>query len=743
MSIMLRIMLASTSAMAMPMAAFAQDGAAAQPDQETATSGRSVGLEEIIVTATRRAESLQRVPLTVTAMTETGLRDAGIQNSRELQIATPGLTFNQAGGGFAQPYIHGIGTEITTPGGENSVPIFIDDVYVSQSLLGVQQLGGVERVEVLKGPQGTLYGRNASGGAINIQTKNPGNDPEGDLSASYGNYNAIKLQGYVSVPLSESLAANIAATFEDRDGFGKSLNTGQDINDLHYYSVRAKLRYHPTDNFEAILTGHYFDKDDKDHIGYTYTTAFGTSPVPVAVGANVTYNSQDLYTAYNNLGSRVQAGGANLRLKVELGDTTLTTVSSYAKMKNRIGVDYVSASLPVFNFQAITEARTFTQSIYVNGRIGDLTWTGGIQYLNDISSFGPNFAYVSGPAEPDTAAYASIKTESIAGYAEGTYAFNDIFKITGGVRLNRDRKTQRRLQIYGGPGLGNIDSPNEGAGTLLSSTPRNGRTFNSFTFKISPQAQITPDLLVYAKVETGFKSGTFNSLVAGDSVKPERITSYEAGFKSELFDDRVRVNLSAFLYNLKDLQIFYLNPQNGTTLIQSAPRSRIWGADLEVMAKLTEGLTLSAGATYLNAKYRDYVANSVYAPDPGGPGNQALFGVDVSGNRMQRAPEFTGNIRATYDFPLPDESGKLKANVQYYYSDSYYGDAIERFKIDSFDVVNAGLEYTLPGDRLSLEVWGRNLFNKFYFTYATVDPFGDRASPSDPRTYGATVRYKF
>jgi iron complex outermembrane recepter protein len=731
--------LLTTSALPLASQASAQTTA---PEQAAAPDNANQ-LEDIVVTATRRAENLQKVPLTVTALTTQGIRDSGIQNTRELQITTPGLTFTQAGGGFAQPYIHGIGTEITTPGGENSVPIFIDDVYISQSLLGVQQLAGVERVEVLKGPQGTLYGRNASGGAINIQTKNPGHDPEGDLSLSYGNYNEVKAQGYVSVPLSGKVFANFAGTYEDHTGYGKSLNTGRDINDLHYYSMRGKILFEASDNFDVMVTGHYYNKDDKDHLGYSYTSEFGTTPLAAALGGRVTFQSRDLYTAFNGLGSKVEAGGANLRANLHLGDTTITSLTSYAKMTNYIGVDYVGADIPIFNFQAQDQARTITQSLFANGQFAALTWTAGVQYLNDKSSFTPNYVYTGGPAEATTATYATIKTESIAGYAEGTYAFGDIFKLTAGVRYNHDKKTQERLDVYAGPGLGDIYHPIDGGGTLISSTPKNSRTFNSVTFKVSPQAQITKDILLYGKVETGFKSGTYNATVAFDAVKPEKITSYEVGLKSEFLDDRLRLNISGFYYNLRNLQVFYTDPATGGTLIQSAPRERIYGADVEASALIARGLTISGGATFLSAKYRDYVANSVYAPNPGGIGNATLFGVDVAGNYMQRAPKFTGNARVTYDLPLPDNMGQLRANAQYYYSGKFYGDAIERFVIHHYNILNAGLEYTFPNKHLSLEVWGRNLTNAFYFTAITIDPFGDRGSPSDPRTYGGTIRYRF
>lgn len=716
----------------------AQTGAATQPAESEDAAGSPAGIDDIVVTANRRSESLQSTPLTITALGGEQLIDRGVTSSLELQKVTPGLFYGN-NGGFAQPYIRGVGTSITVPGAESSVATFIDDVYQSQPFFTIQSLNAIERVEVLKGPQGVLYGRNATGGAIRIQTKNPSDRFETDHELTYGNYDQLRYSGYVSVPLSDGLAANLAVVLTDRDGFGRILNGTGRVSSEQYASFRGKLSWQASDNLGFLLTGYYFNEHDRNNTTTTYSDRFGSIPTAVGLGGKVTYYSQDIYSSYP-IANAIEAIGGNLRTTLEIGDVTITSVTALSKLSYLQGGDFLSASIPIFNFQARDGGGNgFYQTLEAVGAAGALEWVVGGSYTDDEGRFdtldvfvGPNLA---------TQTFAQVSTRAYALYARASYDLTDRLNVTAGLRYTDERKRQDRIEAF------------NAAGVRTSLTPPSSRSWSRVTWQGLLKYQLD-DIMLYGKIETGFKSGTVNTLVPGGYIDPETITSYEAGIKSDLLDRRLRINLSGFFYRYKNLQQQYNDVATGSSLLESAERARVYGGELQIEAAPTERLRLTASTNLMRGTFIEFDSGGQFIPraatnpvPPGGSPGPANAGnivtrLDVSGNRMMRAPDVTGTVSATYTVPFAS-GAKLDATASYYYSSKVYFDATNRIAQPAYGLLDARLTYHLSGERVSLALWGRNLTDETYISGSALSANGDQIRIGAPRQYGVTARYAF
>ncbi len=712
-----------------PGAVFAQDvDPVAAPAAEE--QGEAGPLGEIIVTANRRSTNLQNTPISITALGGEALETQGINDTIALQQVTPGLTFNQ-NSSFAQPYIRGIGTDITTPGSESSVATFIDGVYQPFPFVGVQVLNAIESIEVLKGPQGTLYGRNATGGSINIQTRNPDKDfvAEGDFT--YGNFDAKLGRVYLSVPLGDNLAWNIAGVISSRDGYGTNLTTGADYNSENYKYIRSKLRWNPTDALEVTLSGYYFRRNDDSNMAYTYDPRWGSIPAPAALGGNVSILSQDVYTAYP-IANRIRDYGGNLRVALDVGPGTLTSITAFQRARAFIGPDFVSTDVPIFNFKADDNTgRNFSQDLYYSGDLGDASFVVGGTYATASARFDPLVIILG--TTPSQNSFQYVDTDAFAAYGELTYKLTDRLSVTGGIRYSNEKKTQDRLDIF------------LADGTPVSSTPRSSKSWNNVSYKALAQYDLG-DAMLYAKFESGFKSGSVVAAEPGLYIEPETIDSYEVGLKSELLGRSLRFNLAGFYYNYKNVQVQYTDTTTGQALVESADKARIWGIEAQLTAAPSDNFTFNLGFNYLNTKYIDFVSSGAFVPNtvlvgPGVPGNSNVT-LDVSGNDLVRSPPVTVSADVNWKIPFAN-GGSLNNSASIYLSDSYFFEVTNRTRQKSYALVGAQARYDFPDERFSLAVFGRNLTNTRYLTSLAPNSFGDAGQLAPPRTYGVTVSAKF
>jgi iron complex outermembrane receptor protein len=686
-------------------------------------TGGDGGLETITVTAERRSTDVQRTPMAITAVSGEQLQAKGIQNSLELQAVTPGLTFSE-NANFSEPYIRGVGTDITTPGANSSVATYVDGVYQAAPYMGVQQLAAVDRVEVLKGPQGTLYGRNATGGAINIVTRDPSQDFDADVDVAYGNYNTVNASGYLSGALTDDISANLALAENRNDGYGKSLNTGRDTYFQDSQYAHAKILYQPTEDFSFLLSGQYLGQYDTDSV-YTYFTKFGATPVPTLLGGRVTVDSRDIYSAYP-FKDYTKVEEVSGRAIYNLGGITITSLSGYTHTDGHIFPDFVSTNIPIFDFDANDDTdRTYSEDLTATGRFDALSWIAGFSYLNENAEFDPDFTY-SGLTR-NASIFATVKTTSYAGFGELTYNLTDEFSATAGIRYTQDTVEQARLG-YG-----------DGAGNIFLSVPPSSKGFENATYK--GVLQYSPEWgTVYAKVETGFKSGGVNALAPADYVQPEKITSYEVGAKSDLLGRRLRLNGEAFYYDYSNLQEQYTNVSTGAAYYEAAKKATVYGGELTAEALVSEELTLSAGLNLLHTRFDQFLSHGSYVLEGGIPTLVPML--DLRGNDLTHSPPVTANVGLDWNRPLPDGSS-LHTSVQYYFSGKYFFDVTNRIYQSPYSLLNAQVGWDLANGKTTIGLWSRNLTNEKYISSAAVSAFGDYGEIAAPRTFGIRIAQRF
>lgn len=718
----------ATILVALPvMPALAQDNAT--DAAESSGSIDSPASSPIIVTASRREESIQDVPISITAFDGETLETLGIDDTLSLQQVTPGLVFNQ-NTIFAQPYIRGVGTDITPPGSESSVATFIDGVYQPFPFVGIQVLNGIERIEVLKGPQGTLYGRNATGGSINVQTRVPEDYFTASGDISYGNYDAIRGNAYVSVPFSDNVAANVAVAISNRDGFGTDRSTGTDYNSEDYQYVRGRLRVDATPDLQFILSGYYFHRNDDAYMAYTYADQFGSIPLAPQLGGRVTINSQDTYTFYD-LQNRINDWGGNLRATWSIGSGELVSITAYQNARALIGPDFLSTDIPVFDFYADEDTgESFSQDLYYTGSTGDVSYVIGGTYANSSARFDALDVYVGTALATRSFQYAD--TEAFAIYGEATYDITPELSITGGLRYSNETKTQDRLDTF------------LADGTQIQSTPQSSRSWDNVSVKAVAQYDTGP-LMIYGSFQTGFKSGTVVVGQPGVFIPPERIQAFEAGFRADVIDRTFTINGAAFYYRFKNLQTQYTDITTGSALVESADRARIFGAEIQANIRPTDNLSFNVGLNLLDGEYTNYISSGAFIPNdqliPGVGGNSAVT-ADLSGRNITRTPPITLNVGGSWT--IPDFlGGTLQTTANLFLSDSYFFDPTNRTYQDSYSTLNAQVEYTFPGDRFSVALFGRNITDTEYYAVVTPIQFGDQAALAAPRTYGLRLSVDF
>lgn len=683
---------------------------------------------DIVVTAQRRSERLQDVPMSITALSQDALAKAGVTATPDLVRVTPGLTMNFYGL-FLQPAIRGVTSAGANVGESSNVATYIDGVYQPQQIATLLELPDVQQIEVLKGPQGALYGQNATGGAILITSVTPDSTPHGSLSASYGKYNDVNLRGYVTGPIAEGMSASIAGGYRNRDGHRRNVVTNQRDFGLDSQVVRGKLLLEPVDGFRITLGGYYSDLETSSNnagfpINNNTVANFILPSAPRVTDPKRQYgNSPD---AINH----IRSWGGNVRAEIETGAGTLNSVASLAKNK----VNYLSD----IDFSPVNYAEAFTPNLsgkyfiwdtnFVSRKFGPVSFLAGVFYLNGNETFHVNgFRLLDGALLPaprvvtfESRTYGRVEKQIIAGYAEATIQATDQFVLTAGGRYSHE--TQRGFS---------------GIPAAITTYPGNPVHFNKFTPRVTGRFDITPDANVYVSWGKGYKSGGIN-LTRFDlpPVRPENITAYEIGFKGRIADT-LRLNASAFLYNYKDLQLVQYAPP--AYYEENAAEARIKGFEFDIAWDITPELRLSGGGSYLDAHYRNAVA-TIFIPT--GFGDIPTPGVNISGNRLIRAPEFSGNVALNYR--VDTALGRIGAYASLYYSSGHAMEASNRIRQGAYETVDAELSLEPAGiEGLRLVVWGKNLTDEAYYATLIQSPFGDGATYSDPRTFGVRAEFKF
>ena len=714
-----------------PAPATQPDDAAAQPDAG-----------DIIVTAQRRAQRLQDVPIAVAAISATGLARAGVSDLTQIDVAVPGLKITNNNGLIA-PRLRGIGSTATGPGVENSIAIYVDGVYFGSTAASLLSLNNVERVEVLKGPQGTLFGRNATGGLLQVITRTPTETPQAEFNVSYGNYKAITANAYIAGGIANHVAMDLAIQYAHQgDGWGRNLGTGNPVYTVdHDFAARSKLVFTPSADTTVTLTGDYSSTDNTLNAVTLLegTRAFPTGPVATYPGRWDTNTNRDAFTR------GWQAGGA-LTIRQALGATTLTSITAYRKSRYTRAFDFDLTTnpqpnpvpaLPYRYFELPQPDRQFSQELQLaSAGSGAFTWVLGAYYYNARGGYDPaifTFEAPFGPVAPQGQVVeitSAVKTESIAGFAQGTLALGARTNLTLGGRFTHETKgivgSQRRYLI-----------PSGVAAPIAAITPQPDVTIDKFSWRASLDHHVTDDVMAYASFNRGFKSGGFAAGAPGDKgYQPEELDAYEVGIKSQLFDRRLTLNLAGFHYKYTNIQIQSVTASG--TITTNGPSARINGIDLDASLRISDAFSLSGGATLVDDKFGTY-DNALIGTTIGGTGQ--VVG-SATGNRLPLASRLQLSVSPQYTVRLAD-GGKIDLSGSYAYNSGWYSEADNVTRQRPFSQFNANVRWTLDGG-FSIAAFGKNLSNVRTFASAPTLPGGRHLVVwTPPRTYGVTLGYRF
>ena len=769
--------LVCAAAVLAPVAAIAQEAAA------EASQG---GLSEIVVTAQRRAENLQAVPIAVSAMTSATLENTGIDATRDLPQVIPSVQFTRSGpsGLF---FVRGVGTTNAAAGEEGANAVYVDGVYMADLGQTINYFNNLERIEVLKGPQGTLFGRNATGGLIHIITREPGDEYTLDGEIGFANYKTVQARAYVAGPITDTISADLAVTrFHQNDGWGRNLTRGDKNFIQSYGGARSKIVARPTDGIKLTLAGDYFKNRDNpigwriadDTIGTGGCRGPGAPTTTVTCPRPAVADNHD--TTANDFALTTQEiWGTSLTGEFDLGFASLTSITAYRETQTHSDFDVDGGPLPLIRIQYASGVQSFQQELRLASNDTEpFAWQIGAFYLNTEAT---NDSFFSGAAfgtAQGQEVQAKLKTDSYAVFGEATYAITPTTKVTGGIRYTEDRRNFDASQFIltaGGalvPG-GAVTNP---SGTPLE-TPgvqQSKLKYNEVTWRLALRQELAEDISVYASANRGFKSGSYSlQNPLNDPYRPQTIMAYELGVKSELFDRRLRLNLSGFHYKIDDYQVRSAALGNpGSSLVLNAATVKVDGIELEFEAAPIDNLRLFGGVTWLDSRYsrfggpgQEFQAPIIYpiigaqtsgqtcptglrgSRNPGVviPGQwvggwHTCLG-DVSGNKVSNAPEWAATFGATYTVPV-SETGELRFTGLYAYNDGYFFEPDNVMQQESFHLLNASVEYR-PSPNLGVEIWGRNLTNTDYAAQKISTGTGTTQTNGAPRTYGVNLKFNF
>ena len=760
-------MLLWSAASVAPLTALAQTTPPEAPETAApnAAAQPADGVQDIIVTAQRREERLQTVPIAITAISGAGLEQAGIRDITRLSVLTPGLTVGQSGSD-SRPALRGVNTDNSRSAqADASVAFFVDGIYQSanqQALVGFVDLA---RVEVQRGPQGTLYGRNSFGGNIVLVSNLPTDKLEGAVRAEGGNFGHYRVEGFVNAPVSDTVDVRLAGLRDKSDGYVQNLSrSGSRAGDVDDYYFRPSLRWRPTSRLEVILRNTDWIGDGSGGGAYEYkvegilsspdiTTADRTTTVlPINPRANAgdyaaaVRNGQvppgsnlpelvnfpngvpvptDPWTINQDTPSTrtIRSYGGSAEINYDFDFARLKLLGSYTDFDARrtSDGDFTQYQLRS-NLQESTN-KTGTGEIQLASKPGSpFQWVIGAYYLTtNATEFFQQYRYYNGAFSDNN--IGTFGTDSIAGFAQASYNITRELRVTGGVRYTDDYKSSSFL---------NLADP-------TGSTGKVGRHFGKATWRGAVDYQVTPDKLVYFSASSGFRAGGFNpgvSSTINPAFTPETVTAYEIGTKTRWLGNTLQVNLSAFINDYKNLQVVGFDGATSLVFTQNVGEKVARGVEAEILIRPVRAFEVAISYAYLDAHW-----NSGSAID------QISFGsnVNLAGKQAAFSPDNRIGASASYEFALAG-GGTLTPRVQTQFSSQFYlldyNTIIERQK--SYSKTDVRLTYTFPNKRFTLEGFATNLENS---VVKSGGEFGGRGAffigYAPPRMYGGAVGVKF
>ncbi len=687
-----------------------------------APSGAQEAIEEIVVMAQRRAQNLQEVPVSVSALGGDQLQESGLSNSLAIGDIVPNLEIKTFGG-VPNIFIRGVGNNDFNSSSVGPVSIYRDDVAVASTGSQIFSLFDLDRVEVLRGPQGTLFGKNTTGGAIVYISKLPDGAQEGYFRLGYGRFNLFEAEGAASMPLADGLSARVSGILRRRDGERVNLQTGDRAIDVDEGAVRAILRYHPEGDQDVdirLAAGTGRDRSDylqpKPDGQIKGADLFGyKDPAPGDVKI-LNFNGDSRNYSDNDWVSLTASVGLTDRL-------SLKSITGYDKgnVDNRVDVDGGPKRIDQIKFLTDTEQKSQELQVAYAGD-GVQALIGAFYFDEDFTSHSEadlvgelTFAQGAVPLITD----ATRRNKSYAIFGQTTINLADDLRLTGGARYTWDKvdATHQGRLI---PGFFDATIP-DGAPIALVPYAAMGDTFKASSWRLAADYDVTRDVMAYGSVTRGFKSGNFNigiitSVAERTKVDPEILTAYEVGLKSTLLDRRLRANIAAFYYDYSDLQVLSVNQQGSgvpTLGLDNAADARVKGLEVELTAIPVDGLDLGLNLGLLDAQYRNYTSGAI-DPATGRPR-------DFSGNKLPGAPKFTLSSFAQYSVPLT-ASYRAAFRAEYNYTAKKYYNNAQDDLVSSrggHGLLNLRVALSAPDADWELAFWGRNVTDKAYIVDAT------------------------
>ena len=730
-------------------------------------------MEEVVVTAQKRAENLQDVPVSVAAFSGDMLAAMGVDDAMDLQNVTPGLTYNSTYG-FTIVYLRGVGSDAFLMA-DPSVATYIDNIYYPFSSGLAQSFGRVERIEVLKGPQGTLFGRNTTGGAISITTETPSvEEVYGTVDASYGSFDAVKLRGLVNIPVSDDLAATLAIFHEESETYydfdPESVQQGGEKEVAKGYRIKAKWIQ---EHFDVLLAAVRVDQ-----AGYGTALSPNTAPSSLARTFGAEAQPRDHTAAVDapldfNIDSEVYFAELNGYFAGFDSKLLLSKQSIY----NTGLTDFDGTNSPILAFSApiYSDVKTAELQFLSNDESWGnqwLEWIGGFYYIDSVAGLDPDLGLFGAEGgdvmgvpisetialmPPDLAAlvgslpltsganlalHGLLATESYAAFLQTTFTLTDWMELTLGGRYQEEE----RVVLRSSSGTRNAD----GSETETADRVNDGEGFNSvestnFSPKVAVNFIPAEDLIVYASWQEGYKSGTFNTINVTDDIdyaEAELVEAYEIGVKFT-HPDGYTINAAVFHTDIENIQVQFSSLfRGGAVSFENAGAGRIRGFDFDARALLFPGffdnLVLSASGAYLDAIYTDYRDGTGYNDDTG----FYETGRDFTGNRMVRTPEYTATAALSKTFGLP--GGPLEVVVDAYYNSGYpYQAQNTLFYEKEYHLINARVSYLIEDWDLRITASGKNLSDSVYAYSQFPSDFGRQESLAPPRNYNLAIVWNF
>ena len=674
-------------------------------------------LEAVLVTAEKTKEDVQDIPASISVLTELQIQDSGISTIGDVSKQIPNLFIANWGiRGISLVFVRGIGAIMNEP----AMGFYVDDINYMDYRLFDSSLFDIERIEVMRGPQGTLYGRNSLGGVINIITKKPDNEFQGGVEQVFGNYDLFRTNMHVRGPIiDDKLFLGVSGTFEKRDGYAQNDFLDEDVDSRNGINGRARLRWTPNDKLDIMFNASAEHIDDGS-FPITKLSEVRNNPHHIAHDYKGEY-IRDVYST-------------SLRVAYDSAIMNLVSITSYLNHDDKSSNDQDFTAAPLLTAHEKIDYGKFSQEFRFSSpeRGGPFKWFAGLYGFKDNKkhnlnvNFAPNVLGMGAPAATQTNK-SDLDNRGYAVFGQATYTLFEKMNITGGLRFDYEKSSVNHLETW---------SP------ALMPPRRFDKSMDNDTFlpKLQLDYNWTDQFMTYASVSKGYRSGGFNTYTTAvnpddESFRPEYSWNYEAGVKSSWFDNRLIINAAAFYIDLEDQQVVQILP-TAFTLIRNAGESRSMGFELESTALLAEGFTFDAGFGYTDAEYVKF--------------KDLVRGVDYKGNTTPLAPAYTYNLALQYRHMLTERFNlfwsegplDLFTRVELQGIGPFYWNDANTLKQTAYELVN--LRIGLESEHFDLILWARNIFDTGYeavgLEFPGADPIGQAG---DPRTFGTTLSFRF